>query len=167
METVINPKTNRPIIVGGKVWRKLVKENMIQNSNYKDPRELGEIPQDESKANARIAELNEELPDSEFVARGSGRYKDKLVKKQRKIKKADAVAYTSKIASKIVSENKDNMAGYDSEELELELEKLILAEMTAGRQPAKQPRKKLIPRVDANLYEEVSEAPSEEFSESE
>ena len=35
-QTVINPKTNRPIVVGGRVYMKLLREGLIENPNIKD-----------------------------------------------------------------------------------------------------------------------------------
>ena len=36
---IINPKTNRPVKVGSRVWRDLVKEGIVSSQNYQDKKD--------------------------------------------------------------------------------------------------------------------------------
>lgn len=43
----INPKTGRSIAVGGRMWRKMVKQGVIDNANYEKPNVLYTVNEDE------------------------------------------------------------------------------------------------------------------------
>lgn len=45
-----NPKTNRYIVIGGRTWRRLMKEGIIASGGYKDPNVLYEIPSDNEQS---------------------------------------------------------------------------------------------------------------------
>ena len=79
-DIVINPKTSRPIKVGGSVWRKLVKEGLL-SGHYQDPKVLGEYTTDNDwKIKQKI--LKQQLPEEYVPSRGKGKYKGKIVKRQ-------------------------------------------------------------------------------------
>ncbi len=44
-----NPKTNRYIEIGGRTWRRLMKEGIIDQGNYKDPNVLYELADDNTE----------------------------------------------------------------------------------------------------------------------
>ncbi len=56
---ITNPKTNRPVKVGGRMWDKLVNEGIV--GDYVDPNELATIEEDseEEAVEKKINELNE------------------------------------------------------------------------------------------------------------
>ena len=78
-DIVINPKTSRPIKVGGSVWRKLVKEGLL-SGHYQDPKILGTYSSDNDwKIKQKI--LKQQLPEEYVPSRGKGKYKNKIVKR--------------------------------------------------------------------------------------
>jgi hypothetical protein len=131
-----NPKTGRPIKVGGPMYLKLVKQGLIENE-YTDPHELGDISPDETDEllQEKIKEINEKLPMGKHCVRGRGKYKGKLVQRNQKPKTEEIVDYTTKVASKVVNENLDQLA--DCEDIERELERLIMEELASVEQISK------------------------------
>lgn len=81
-----NPKTGRLIIVGGKLWLKLVKEGLIKGE-YTDSTVLCSI--EPGDVRAQILAVNKTLPLGEFAVIGRGKLSGKLVRriKQASIKK--------------------------------------------------------------------------------
>lgn len=77
---VINPTTGRPIKKGGRVYRRLVREGLLKNDDFKDEKELYTI-QKEDNIQEKIKELNENTSSNTQVVRGRGKYKGKLVKR--------------------------------------------------------------------------------------
>lgn len=54
---IINPVTHRKILLGGRIWRKLVKEGLLEEETYRDPNVLYTIDEDQYQEK----ELKEEL----------------------------------------------------------------------------------------------------------
>lgn len=93
---IISPLTNRPCKVGGKAWKKLVRDGLIEN-NFQS-------------------------------------FEDKIPKK--------ACKRVSKAASKVINKNIDQLSQVD--DLEAELERLILEEMTGiAIEEKSKPKKKV------------------------
>ena len=132
-DIIINPNTSRPIKVGGRSWLKLVKEGIIEG-RYSDPKELGQIEENIDIAE-QIRQANEGLPQGVQAVRGRGRYKGKIVKRKQHPKTEDVARHTARLASRKVSENIDNLAEYETnEDLEAELERMILEEMSLSNE---------------------------------
>jgi hypothetical protein len=74
---IINPKTQRPIKIGSRVWRGLVSSGVIEGV-YNDPKELYEL-QEEDDIDQKISSANEDLPPDKQAVRGRGKYKGKIV----------------------------------------------------------------------------------------
>jgi transposase len=92
----------------------------------------------------KITELNQSLPSGEHAVRGRGRFKGKIVKRQRQLNPREVSRYTAQVASRALSNNIDQLvdAGEDVENM---LEQLILREMMAGqtkRLPAQRKQRK-------------------------
>ena len=63
VDYVKNPKTNRPVKIGSRIWRELVKEGLVASQNLVDEKELYELkPSDD--ALEIIGDLDKELSDS-------------------------------------------------------------------------------------------------------
>ncbi len=77
-----NPKTNRPVKVGSRVWRDLVKEGMVSSQNYQDEKELYALKPNDDPSQV-IQQLNNTLPRNEQAVRGRGMYQGKIVKKEK------------------------------------------------------------------------------------
>ena len=119
-DIVINPKTSRPIKVGGSVWRKLVKEGLL-SGHYQDPKVLGEFTtENDWKIKQKI--LKQQLPDEYVPSRGKGRYKGKIVKR--------ANPYES-LSNKATRGAKSLAQQYDDFD-EDELRKMLMESMSIG-----------------------------------
>lgn len=129
-DIVINPKTQRPVKVGSRVWRTLVKEGLFEGS-YKDPRTLYEVQPDE-KVDEKIEELNQILPPTQQAVRGRGKYKNKIVKRNKQAGMEDVIKYTTKTAVKAIKNTPDIV---EEEDMETLLENLILKELMGCSQP--------------------------------
>ena len=80
-KTIINPLSGRTILVGGNVWKKLLRQGVIPG-RYKMPNELYELkPSDD--ADEIIADLNKHLPKHLHAVRMNGKRKNILVSKRR------------------------------------------------------------------------------------
>ena len=122
-DIVMNPRTQRPIKVGSRIWLKLVKDGII-SGEYSDENVMGEYSQEESKQQLqkRIKDLNKKQNMGTHVVKGRGIYKNKLVKRNKQLSTQDISKKTSKIASKMINDNSD-------EELERQLETMIYNEL--------------------------------------
>ena len=163
---VLNPKTSRPVKVGGATWRKLVKEGLL-NGNYQDSKHLEEIKSPE-KAEEQIKTLNETLPVGVQAVRGRGKYKGKLVKRNKQLNSEEV----AKMLSKIVNNNIEKLS--EADDLEAELEKLLLGEMVPQpklvRQSGiykKKKQKEYYRLEEADEYDTDGNVSTEELSESE
>lgn len=127
-DIMINPKTQRPIKVGGRTWLKLVRENLIEG-RYTDPKELSPI-QEDVDINEQINKANQNLPRGVQAVRGRGKYKGKIVKRNRRPNVEDMTRYTAEIASRTIKDNYDDLNEVD--DVEEELQRMIMSEM-AGK----------------------------------
>ena len=122
-----SPVTNRLIKIGGKQWRKLVNENIIENSAEKV---IADIPNDETDIQQTIEKLDEELPDDVQAVRGRGVHKGKIVKRSVQPSIEKITKHTAKLASKVVADTLDGETNMSREEIEVEFERLIMEELT-------------------------------------
>lgn len=138
----INPKTNRPIKVGGLTWLKLVKEGII-DGGYKDSHELKEIS--EGLTPEQLVEekekLNAQLPPNKQAVLGRGKHKGKYVVRDKGLNPVDVSRYTAKAASQAVKKNIGKLANASNDQdISNMLEKMILEEMMSQNRA---PRPKL------------------------
>jgi hypothetical protein len=130
MSFVINPKTNRPVRVGGKTWMNLVKQGMVADK-YNDPVELYDL-EEADDADEKINDANKLLPMGQHAVRGRGKHAGKIVKRNKKMTASDMIAYTSKIASRIAPKvYAPFITGEEEDELSNILQNLILKEMVS------------------------------------
>jgi hypothetical protein len=129
-DIIINPKTSRPIRVGGRAWKNLVNEGVIEG-RYTDPKELGKITEDmdDNDIDEKIQSLDRKLPSNYQSVRGRGKYKNKIIKRRKPPKTKDLVKHTTKKSIKVIKENLDNL------DFESELERMILEEVLKGDIP--------------------------------
>ena len=148
----INPKTQRPIRVGGVVWQRLVRDGVIEDQ-YNDRKDLHDIEEGED-VDEVIQELNETLPANKQAVRGRGKYANKIVQRNKAPSSKDIVKLASKAAAKALKkkapqkEKKEKFVVHKPEEeepeqepeqeepedeedddIERKMEKLILEEM--------------------------------------
>ena len=150
-QTIINPKTNRPIVVGGRVWTLLLREGLIKN-NYKDSNILYEIeqPEQEQEYNEDI-EADEELknleplplvryaknlensdasesipiPEHQHAVRGRGKYKGKMVLRNKQLKPAQVHKQVAECAVRAVKNYKNHSDHFTDDDNDEQLDNLI------------------------------------------
>lgn len=125
MDYIKNPNSGRMVKVGGRAWRKLVDEGLLED-NYNNPNELYELKEDDDINELKRRYENELNLDYKPV-KGRGRYSNKLMK--RKITKPLNINQTGRIIRKTKYKVKEN-PDIDDEELE----HLILRETPLRRQ---------------------------------
>jgi hypothetical protein len=151
-DIIINPNTQRPVKVGSRTWMKMVKDGLTEG-RYSDPNELYQIEenQDNNEVESKIQELNKTLPYDQHSVRGRGKYKDKLVKRNKQPNPQELTQHTAKTASRIVSRNMETLSlSNSSDDIEKELERMILEEMMTGK-PKKMTVKPKIPKPPTKL----------------
>ena len=169
-DIVINPNTSRPIRVGSRTWLNLVKKGVIQG-HYRDDHELAEMPDHEYEVNDRITKINKTLPRGKQAVRGRGKHKGKIVSRQTRLKSNEISAYTAKIASRVVSDNIDELVE-SGDNINETLEQLILKEMLQEESKMNKPQKRKSNKQhsqwsteEVQEYDEFSGESNDEFDE--
>jgi hypothetical protein len=136
-DIIINPTSQRPVRVGGRTWLGLVKKGLVEG-RYTDPKELAKI-EEPDMIQKQIEEANKTLPRGQQAVRGRGKYKGKIVSRNKRPDTEDVSRYTAQMASRVVNENIESLA--DCDDLEAELERLILQEMAGTVKKVGRPKK--------------------------
>ena len=165
-----NPKTNRPVKVGSRVWRDLVKEGMVSSQNYQDEKELYALKPNDDPSQV-IQQLNKTLPRNKQAVRGRGMYQGKIVKKEKPYNNLEDTVNLVKKASCKAMKNMPPPESSDDEDWTNQLENLIMMEIVQPSNVKKAPKGinpkskalKLVKQEDD--YEEIE--PPLEDSESE
>lgn len=131
-DIIINPKTQRPIRVGGRIWLKLVKEGVV-SGHYTDPKKLAPIGDNPEE---QIEELNRILPPYQQAVRGRGRYTGQFTTRYKTPSSEEVSRHTAKTASRILSDP-ESLSELDGDYIESEIERLILQEMGVNKHPKK------------------------------
>lgn len=116
-EIVLNPKTGRAVKIGSRTYIRLVKEGVLKNKKYVDDNILLENPT-KNNIEMKIQELNEKLPPGIHTVRGRGKYKNKLVKRKKRLKQEPECIEESieeMIEKFILEDDTDPYDSYDSE----------------------------------------------------
>ena len=167
---VINPNTSRPVKIGSKTWTKLVKDGLIKGADAVDAIAQDHIVGDiddtslEDEVQEKITDLNKEMPVDQQVVKGRGKYKNKLVKRKKaqvNIKEISEQVATA--ASVAISNNIDQLADVDPDDIEGLLKSLIMEELIT---PASSPVRNTRTRTSRGKYRLQSESETED-SESE
>jgi hypothetical protein len=128
-DTTINPLTGRPIKIGGKVWKGLVKNSIIlTNSDRVDDKILYKLKSN-TNIPKKIKEINNFLPDDLQCVKGRGQYAGHLVKRKKRISTSNTIKAVSKKATNIVKKNKRVISEMTDREIEQFIEKQILDEL--------------------------------------
>ncbi len=157
---VLNPKTSRMVKIGGKVYRRLVKQGILENT-HKDENILFDYAEDmnEEDVEKKRLELSKSLPKNEYASRGSGRKKGKLIKKTKKLSQAQLHKFHKNNTKRVVKENLDELKELEDlsdAEIDRRLEELLSRELL--HQPRKIKRSR---RAKNEEYEEVKEEEGE------
>jgi hypothetical protein len=162
-DIIINPRTQRPVKVGSRVWLNLVKQGIVEG-RYTDPKELGDLPEQyeeipPQEIEEKIEQVNKTLPKHQQAVRGRGRYKGKIVSRNKRLAPEEVSRYTAQVATRAVANNINTLAEYEDDDIEgIMLEKMILAEMMGGNskpqaKPKGRTKQKVAPTQE--VYEEV------------
>ena len=157
---IVNPHTKRMVKIGSRVWNSLVKEGYAK-SEHIDPAELEDLTAVyEEMAPAEIEEKIKEhtaaLPRGQQAVRGRGKYKGKIVRRNQKETTEEISRYTAQMAAQVFNNNIDALI--ESEDIEAELQRLILQEMTIGT-PAPKAKAKPVRAQSAGVRFETQPAP--------
>jgi hypothetical protein len=142
-DIIINPNTQRPVKVGSRTWLKLVKQGVVEG-RYTDPKELKALPEQyeelpPEEIEEEIKKANQGLPRHQQAVRGRGRYKGKIVKRNRRLQPEEVSKYTAQVATRTVANNIEQLAEVEDDDIEGMLEKMILEEMMNGSRPQTAP----------------------------
>jgi len=126
--SIINPKTNRPIKIGGRIWLRLVNEGVIPESSYEDPKTLYTLQEDDDEE-SKIQEINETLPSTQQAVRGRGKYNGKLVVRNKQPSTFDTARTSIRATAKKVRDPEIYDKLQESDDFEEELERMIMEEL--------------------------------------
>ena len=135
-----NPKTNRPVKVGSRVWRDLVKEGMVSSQNYQDEKELYALKPNDDPSQV-IQQLNKTLPRNKQAVRGRGMYQGKIVKKEKPYNNLEDTVNMVKKASCKAMKNMPPPESSDDEDWTNQLENLIMMEIVQPSNASNQKKK--------------------------
>ena len=174
-DIVINPRTNRPVKVGGTTYRKLVREGVLDAEEFKytDPHELGELPttykeMPQEQVDAIIKQYNDRLPINQHAVRGRGRHKGKVVRRVQKVEPRQMKKFAAKTATRVIAENIDRLSNAGENDIVSMLESMILAELEKEQTPTREslkPRAKAQPQPSAYTLMKPEDIESESESE--
>lgn len=122
---ITNPKTGRPVLIGGRIWRKLISEGIIESQNAPVDRKI----QFKTESADQVQELAPEPePSPKKVIKNN---KHRKVPTQKEISK-----YTSDASIKVFNSIKGDPVYQEMEEEELSkhLEKLIMEELINNKE---------------------------------
>ena len=159
-DIIINPNTQRPVKVGSRTWLNLVKKGIVEG-RYTDPKELGELPEQYEEippedVEEKIEQVNKSLPRGQQAVRGRGRYKGKIVSRNKRLAPEEVSRYTAQVATRAVANNINTLADCEDDDIEGMLEKMILAEMMGNNTQAKPKRTKQKAPPKQETYKEVA-----------
>ena len=137
-----NPKTNRPVKVGSRVWRDLVKEGMVSSQNYQDEKELYALKPNDDPSQV-IKQWNKTLPRNKQAVRGRGMYQGKIVKKEKPYNNLEDTVNMVKKASCKAMKNMPPPESSDDEDWTNQLENLIMMEIVQPSNASNPQRKKV------------------------
>ena len=142
-QIMINPNTSRPIRVGSRTWLNLVKKGVVEG-RYTDPKELKALPEKyeelpPEEIEEEIKRVNFHLPRHQQAVRGRGKYKGKIVSRNKRLAPEEVSKYTAQVATRAVANNIETLAEYEDDDIEGMLEKMILEEMMNGSRPQTAP----------------------------
>ena len=130
MSVVINPRTQRPVKVGSRTWRKLVSDGIIgQPQEPHDENQLYTLrPNDDT--DEKIQELNSALPPTVQAVRGRGRYRGQLVKRRRQPSTERVAKHTIQKTAEKLQDREVYESLHSEDRFDTALEDLIMRELS-------------------------------------
>jgi hypothetical protein len=135
IKSVINPKTGRPIKVGGKLYNSLIREGLVKGIIEEKNNSLYNINENDDLEFVKN-ELSKNLPYNEVAVKGKKgtKYENKIVKRK-KVPNASEVA--SETIKRTASKIKNKEIDFEDDNFAKNLEEIILAELLGGEKPKK------------------------------
>jgi len=154
-QIVINPKTGRPLKVGGKTWLKCVKEGKMAGT-YIDDKELKTLPENATETQIQLEkiELDKKLPPGKQAVKGRGKHAGKLVVRDKVITAEEATRHATQAVKQAVVKNIETLALADESDIESMLESMVMEEMML---PNKPPKKETYALEESDEQEEEDE----------
>lgn len=155
MEYIINPRTNRKVAVGGKLWKSLIRGGQLTADNQESEGRQTRMgmneskhetvvldddpPDDEAELQQLMGQYDRILPPTVQAVKGRGKVANKIVAKRvpnvKVVKVADPVetkrdrmAILQK-AAELIKDNNDDMDDFDDAEIQRQLEHMVLRDM--------------------------------------
>ena len=157
---IINPKTQRPVKIGSRTWRKLVSDGIVENQKIDEPCELYELSQ-EDNIEQKINELNRSLPITEQAVRGRGRFRNKVVKRRKQPSTEIVAEHTIKTTAGKLRDRNTYESLHENGNFDEDLETMIMRELSKSLNVKAPPEY----QVNNNIVEEDEEDYDDESSE--
>ena len=142
-DIILNPKTRRPIKVGGRIYNALVKEGYFKGeSEFRDDNILYNLNPSDNVEDV-INNLNKNLPKNISACRGRGKYKNSIVKRNKQMPQVETQKHTLKQTAKTLKNRKVYNDLQNTDDFERSLEELIMSEL-AGltvKKPKRSPQR--------------------------
>jgi hypothetical protein len=172
IKSIINPKTGRPIRVGGKLYNSLIREGLVKGIIEEKNNSLYDINENDDLEFVKN-ELSKNLPFNETAVRGKKgtKYENKIVKRKKVPNASEVASETIKLtANKIKNKEID----FDDDDFAKNLEQMILAELLNEKPKKSKPipikREKAKPKKREFIMRKLPEPETEteiEFEETE
>ena len=135
IKSIINPKTGRPIRVGGKLYNSLIREGLVKGIIEEKNNSLYDINENDDVEFVKN-ELSKKLPFNETAVRGKKgtKFENKIVKRK-KVPNANEVA--TETIKRTASKIKNKEIDCDDDDFAKNLEEMILAELLGNEKPKK------------------------------
>ena len=157
---IINPKTQRPVKIGSRTWRKLVSDGIVENQKIDEPCELYELSQ-EDNIEQKINELNRSLRITEQAVRGRGRFRNKVVKRRKQPSTEIVAEHTIKTTAGKLRDRNTYESLHENGNFDEDLETMIMRELSKSLNVKAPPEY----QVNNNIVEEDEEDYDDESSE--
>jgi len=164
-EHIINPRTQRPVKIGSRTWRKLVSDGIVENQKVNEPCELYELSE-EDNVEQKINELNKSLPITEQAVRGRGRFRNKVVKRRKQPSTEIVAEHTIKTTASKLKDRNTYESLHENGNFDEDLETMIMRELSKSlnvKAPSEYQVNNNIVEEDEEDYEEDSS--SEDYDE--
>tara|TARA_R110001606_G_scaffold41396_2_gene111729 strand:+ start:245 stop:679 length:435 start_codon:yes stop_codon:yes gene_type:complete len=126
-QTIINPKTKRPIVVGGRVWVRLIREGILNSNQVSNEYEIEDINTEDNDDDNDDDNDN----DDTYLAKGRGKNKGLMVKKSKPLKPEQIHKQISESAVRVIKKYKSTDDNDDDNDNDLNklVQQMIMDEM--------------------------------------
>jgi hypothetical protein len=156
MSVVINPRTQRPVKVGSRTWRKLVSDGVLNHTDEPEDGQLYTLRANDDPEE-KIQELNTLLPPTVQAVRGRGRYSGKIVKRRRQPSTERVALHTIQKTAEKIRDRKTYENMHSEGDFDNALEELIMQELTKTLPISERPQFQINEQEHYNDFNEFDE----------